>query len=177
MVALIASVFGAVPYAGVNLAGGDFGNPQPGRQMVYEGDFTYPTDAEFGYCSQKGVNVVRIGCHWEVLQPKLDEPLDPTEFKRYADVVKGAVRRGLTVLIDPHNYDRYEGQAVGSDAVPKSAFAEFWRRLASEFKRGEEGIRTPGPFLVNGFQDRRNRPLCHLSAAMIVTDLAAVTST
>ena len=28
---------------------------------------------------------------------------------------------------------------------------------------GEGGIRTPGPVKVNGFQDRRNRPLCHLS--------------
>lgn len=28
---------------------------------------------------------------------------------------------------------------------------------------GERGIRTPGPLTVNGFQDRRNRPLCHLS--------------
>ena len=28
---------------------------------------------------------------------------------------------------------------------------------------GERGIRTPGPVTVNGFQDRRIRPLCHLS--------------
>ena len=28
---------------------------------------------------------------------------------------------------------------------------------------GERGIRTPGPFRVNGFQDRRIRPLCQLS--------------
>ena len=28
---------------------------------------------------------------------------------------------------------------------------------------GEGGIRTPGPVTVNGFQDRRVRPLCHLS--------------
>ena len=28
---------------------------------------------------------------------------------------------------------------------------------------GERGIRTPGPLLDNGFQDRRIRPLCHLS--------------
>ncbi len=28
---------------------------------------------------------------------------------------------------------------------------------------GEKGIRTPGPITVNGFQDRRIRPLCHLS--------------
>ncbi len=28
---------------------------------------------------------------------------------------------------------------------------------------GERGIRTPGRLPVSGFQDRRNRPLCHLS--------------
>ena len=36
---------------------------------------------------------------------------------------------------------------------------------------GERGIRTPGPVTVNGFQDRRNRPLCHLSAANIAPRL------
>ena len=30
---------------------------------------------------------------------------------------------------------------------------------------GERGIRTPGASQLNGFQDRRNRPLCHLSNA------------
>ena len=28
---------------------------------------------------------------------------------------------------------------------------------------GKRGIRTPGPVKVNGFQDRRDRPLRHLS--------------
>ena len=28
---------------------------------------------------------------------------------------------------------------------------------------GERGIRTPGTSRFNGFQDRRDRPLCHLS--------------
>ena len=32
---------------------------------------------------------------------------------------------------------------------------------------GERGIRTPGPVTVNGFQDRRIRPLCHLSGCKI----------
>lgn len=32
---------------------------------------------------------------------------------------------------------------------------------------GERGIRTPGPVTVNGFQDRRIRPLCQLSAAKV----------
>ena len=41
------------------------------------------------------------------------------------------------------------------------------RKGAFEYLRGERGIRTPGPVTVNGFQDRRIRPLCHLSAAKI----------
>ena len=32
---------------------------------------------------------------------------------------------------------------------------------------GELGIRTPGGVTLNGFQDRRNRPLCQLSAAKV----------
>jgi hypothetical protein len=32
---------------------------------------------------------------------------------------------------------------------------------------GERGIRTPGGLTLNGFQDRRNRPLCHLSDTKI----------
>ena len=32
---------------------------------------------------------------------------------------------------------------------------------------GEKGIRTPGGFHLNGFQDRRIRPLCHLSGAKL----------
>jgi hypothetical protein len=38
---------------------------------------------------------------------------------------------------------------------------------ASVGEGGERGIRTPGPVTVNGFQDRRIRPLCHLSGAKI----------
>jgi hypothetical protein len=36
------------------------------------------------------------------------------------------------------------------------------------FLGGERGIRTPGPLTVNGFQDRRIRPLCHLSERKII---------
>ena len=32
---------------------------------------------------------------------------------------------------------------------------------------GDRGIRTPDTVLYNGFQDRRDRPLCHISAAKI----------
>jgi len=39
--------------------------------------------------------------------------------------------------------------------------APGWRLLY--LFSGERGIRTPGGFTLNSFQDCRNRPLCHLS--------------
>lgn len=35
---------------------------------------------------------------------------------------------------------------------------------------GERGIRTPGTLQYIGFQDRRIRPLCHLSSANLTKD-------
>ena len=39
--------------------------------------------------------------------------------------------------------------------------------LIYTFYCGETGIRTPGTSRSNGFQDRRNRPLCHLSKTLL----------
>ena len=39
----------------------------------------------------------------------------------------------------------------------------FYNLLIFSVYCGETGIRTPGTSRFNGFQDRRNRPLCHLS--------------
>ena len=55
---------------------------------------------------------------------------------------------------------------------PKTSLVHHWaqkkRALSDSFFIlfcGERGIRTPGASQLNGFQDRRNRPLCHLSNA------------
>ena len=39
----------------------------------------------------------------------------------------------------------------------------FYKYLIFKIYCGERGIRTPGTSQFNGFQDRRDRPLCHLS--------------
>ena len=43
----------------------------------------------------------------------------------------------------------------------------FCKTLISNVYCGETGIRTPGTSRYNGFQDRRNRPLCHLSKTLL----------
>jgi endoglucanase len=121
-------------YTGVNISGGDFGGPAPGRTLVYGKDFTYPTDRELTYFADRGVNIIRFPFHWEVLQPVLNGPLDPTELARFKAVVQTATDKGLVVLLDPHNYERYYGKLIGGPNVSDAAFADFWGALAGNFK-------------------------------------------
>ena len=49
----------------------------------------------------------------------------------------------------------------------KRKMLHFLRSEAFNILGGGRGIRTPGPVTVNGFQDRRIRPLCHSSGANV----------
>lgn len=118
-------------FTGVNLSGGEFGGT---KAPVYGRSFTYPTSAEFDFFAAKGVNVIRLPFHWEVIQPDLKKPLNAAEFARLRAVVDAATARGLTVILDPHNYARFGDKAVGTPDVPDDAFADFWGRLAAPFK-------------------------------------------
>ena len=42
------------------------------------------------------------------------------------------------------------------------------RALLNKMFCGERGIRTPGGVTLNGFQDHRIRPLCHLSGKLLI---------
>lgn len=119
----------ALPWlAGVNLAGADFGEGHlPG---TYGTDYIYPNATEVDYFVGKGMNVFRIPFRWERLQRTLNGELDATEAGRLDELVAAVVARGAYAILDPHNYARYHDDVVGSAAVPRPAYADFWRRLA-----------------------------------------------
>ncbi|MBW3623508.1 MAG: glycoside hydrolase family 5 protein [Armatimonadetes bacterium] len=123
-----------LPYTGVNLAGGEFFDPQKVPDPVYGKHFTYPTEADFDYFASKGMNVFRIPFRWETLQPRVGEPFRKAEIDRLKAVVTGATRRGLVVILDLHNYARHSGKIIGSPEVSHEDFANFWVRLAREFR-------------------------------------------
>ena len=123
---------GTLQLRGVNLAGADFGEGRlPGTFGI---DYTYPTSSEVLYFKNKGMNFVRLPFRWERLQPELNQPFDSAELARLQNTVAEITNAGLTVLLDPHNYARYQGQLIGSAQVPHAAFADFWRRLATLYK-------------------------------------------
>jgi endoglucanase len=133
---LLAATAQAAPpqleWRGISLSGAEWGEKTfPG---VHGKDFTYPSVASTAYYQAKGVNLMRIAFRWERLQPTLNGELDATELARLREFVDGTTDRGLHVLLDPHNYAAFKEAHIGTTEVPISAFADFWRRLALQFK-------------------------------------------
>jgi endoglucanase len=126
-----------LPYRGVNLASAEFG---PESEGVYGTDYVYPIPAYVeGYDSpayyvNKGMNTFRLPFLWERLQPTLDGAFDATELERLTTTVDYLTSMSAHVIVDPHNYARYSGDIIGSSAVPSASFADFWSRLADQFR-------------------------------------------
>lgn len=125
---------------GVNLAGAEFGEGSlPGE---YNRHYIYPNQQEVNYFKSKGMNVVRMPFRWERIQRSQYAALDATELQRMKNFVNGATNSGVYVILDPHNYARYYGEIIGGagSSVSKEAFADFWRRLALEFRNNDKVI-------------------------------------
>ncbi|XHS80478.1 glycoside hydrolase family 5 protein [Burkholderiaceae bacterium UC74_6] len=123
-------------WRGVSLSSAEWGEKNlPG---VYDKDYVYPSVDSTVYYQRHGMNLMRIAFRWERLQPKLQGDFDAAELKRLHEFVDGATARGLSVLLDPHNYAAYvvkdKEQRIGSQDVSILAFADLWKRLALEFK-------------------------------------------
>jgi endoglucanase len=146
--ALLAPECCALSFTGVNLAGAEFGESVlPG---TYNTHYTYPTIAEVNYFVGKGMNTFRLPFRWERLQRTANATFDATELGRLNTFVNYATSQGAYVVLDPHNYARYypsssntqadPNRAVGTAAVPNSVFADFWQRLAAQYKNNSHVI-------------------------------------
>lgn len=131
-----------MPYLmGVNLAGAEFGPgiKEGGPKGTFGTEYTYPiADLTPGYNSpayflDKGMNVFRLPIKWERLQHNLGKPLDKDELARLTLTVTKLRELGAWVILDLHNFGRYEETLIGTQKVPLSAFADFWSRLAKQF--------------------------------------------
>lgn len=132
-----------MPYlTGVSLAGAEFGPAIPSGEErgLFGKEYTYPiAELTPGYESpqyffDKGMNTFRLPIRWERLQHALGEPLDEEELERLLLTVKKLEELGAWVIIDLHNYARYEEKPIGTKDVPAPALADVWKRLAEHFK-------------------------------------------
>ena len=141
------SVHAEIKYAGVNLSGAEFGqNVLPG---TFGSQYTYPTQQEVDYFRGRGMNIIRLPFRWERLQHTNNLTLDATELGRMNTFVSATTAKGVYVILDPHNFERYypdpnnfQGSAKGlvGSAVPDSAFSNFWGQVADIYKTNNQVI-------------------------------------
>lgn len=132
-----AALSGPMPYRGVNLASAEFGVNSDGTGSLpgtYGSTYVYPSATSADYFLRKGMTTFRLPFRWERLQRTRRAALDATELGRMRTSVTGITSRGGVVLLDPHNYARYGTAVIGSSSVPNADFADFWSRVATEFK-------------------------------------------
>ena len=128
---------GTFQYLGVNLSGLEFGIPDPNDGGTSAGTYgqTYgsPTHAEIDYYASEHLNAIRLPFSWERLQPAENGPLNATQLGYLDDVVHYAAAKGVSVILDPHNYGYGYGSLIGSAATPDSAFDSLWSQLAGHY--------------------------------------------
>lgn len=131
LAAPLAHAADALKYAGVNLAGAEFNaSKRPGT--LYK-DYTYPATSDYAYFAGKGMNIVRLPFLWERLQPQAAGELDATQLSLLQKAVEQAKENGLHLILDVHNYAKYNGTRLDQLDGGSAALADLWTRLAGEF--------------------------------------------
>lgn len=135
-----------IHFTGVNLSSAEFGAvPTPGSLGTYGMSYTYPTTNEVTYYMGKGMNVFRLPFRWERMQPTQMGALASAELTRMDTFVNFATSRGATVIVEPHNFQRYypdpdpskfqtSAQGLVGSAVPDAALVDFWTKMADHYK-------------------------------------------
>jgi len=123
---------------GVNIAGAEFGGKiLPGK---HGHDYFYPSTATIDYFAAKGMNVIRVPFRWERLQPNPNGELNAAELQHLDAVVATATQRGMSVILDVHNYAAYNGKPLGTPDVPMATLAGLWGPLAARYKNNPRVI-------------------------------------
>ena len=117
---------------GVNISGGEFTpSAVPG---VIGTNYIYPSTSDLDYFKSKGMNCIRVPFCWERMQTTPGGALSQNELRLLDQVVVNCTTRGLSVILDPHNYGAYQNKTVG---VPgghaNSVFASLWSQLAAHY--------------------------------------------
>jgi len=112
---------------GVNVCGTEF----PSKSV--------PTTAELDYYRYREIYTFRLPLRWEFLQPVLMDGLDDIYIASFKPLPDYAANNGQKILLDIHNFGRYNMAPIGSGAVPITAFVDLWTRLATIFS-GHSGL-------------------------------------
>jgi endoglucanase len=123
---------------GVNISGGEFGK-LPG---VLGYQYKYPTNGDIDYFAGQGFKVIRVPFRWQRLQPVPFGPLSEPDRVSLQKVVAYANARGLTVVIDMHDYAaRIVSTAaarIGTAELPAAALTDAWVKVGADYRGNDK---------------------------------------
>ncbi len=115
-----------------------------------------PTAESLDYLRRHGMTTLRVSTTWELWQPDLNGPLKDAYVSSIKKLAVEAAARNMHLIIAIQNSGRYNSQwreytalngnfrpgtlasegneTIGSPNVPYSAFADVWRRIATELR-------------------------------------------
>ena len=121
---------------GVNIAGGEFWD----RTRNQDPNYGWPSEKTLDYFAGKGFELVRLPFAWERIQPALGGPLDPGYSAALVRTIEQIGRRKMLVLLDLHNYARYDGKTLSQGGFTYAQFADVWDRIAALVKPQQKYI-------------------------------------
>lgn len=121
---------------GVNLSAAGFGAQDPAALPGVHGqNYIYPSASHLDYYKARGIELIRFPFRWERIQKSLYAPLDAAELARLDTLLDQIEERGMHVILDLHNYGRYEisdvTYIIGSSQVPRAAYRDVWEKIAA----------------------------------------------
>ncbi|KAG8844632.1 Manganese dependent endoglucanase Eg5A [Serendipita sp. 411] len=115
---------------GVNTAGYDFTVYTDGS---FKGTGTTPPTSQFSHFASQGVNVFRVPFAWQLMTPTVGGTIDSAFFSRYDATVRDGLNTGAYVILDLHNYARWNGAVINQGGPTTAQFASVWSQLATKY--------------------------------------------
>ncbi|EGO03450.1 carbohydrate-binding module family 1 protein/Glycoside hydrolase family 5 protein [Serpula lacrymans var. lacrymans S7.3] len=132
---------GTLSYAGVNIAGFDFGCDTDG-DCTASGAYP-PLTQYYGadgvgqmthFVNDDNYNIFRLPVGWQFLTNNvLTGTLNQTNFAEYDTLVQACLATGASCIIDIHNYARWNGEIIGQGGPSNEIFASLWSSLATYY--------------------------------------------
>ena len=131
-----ASGSGQTRFAGVNIAGFDFGCGTDGTCNV---SAVYPAPNAAGqmqhFVNDDKLNIFRLPVGWQYLvNNQLGGTLNANNLATYDEEVQACLATGAYCIIDIHNYARWNGGIIGQGGPTNAQFASLWSQLATKYK-------------------------------------------
>ncbi|OBT57058.1 hypothetical protein VE04_02360 [Pseudogymnoascus sp. 24MN13] len=123
---------GKTKYAGVNMAGFDFGMATTGTQDASQ--ILTPPNAQMShFVNDDKMNIFRLPVGWQFLVNNPGDQLNSGNFAKYDNLVQACLATGAACIIDIHNYARWNGAIIGQGGPTNDQLANTWSQLASKY--------------------------------------------